>query len=714
MTRKQLMVMVFIFLNPATLNSAFAETEHTATELESSQAQGVRSNISASAIDEIVVVGEAITDRDTIASFPYQFPTAIIDSAELLKTLPGANVNSNGPITGIAQYRGLYGDRVPVLMDNQSMLTGGPNSMDTPLSYAPPLLLESLSIVRGIAPVSSSQESIGGQMTATLDRGKFTDSASMGLNAGISTRYNSIDSSEHHALKIVGANNQHKIAVLASYDEGDDSESGNDDLVGTAYQRQRYDLSYGWQNDTTTTEISIGRLETDNTGTPALPMDILYIDSSLANFKASRNFEQFTLNTRMGYSHVDHGMDNYSLRGNANPMKHRLNTASAQQLTWGVNLEIPVDILDTSHQLTIGVDSTENRHDAVVTNPNMAAFQIENFANAERNIYGLFAQLDGDLGPWNFNAGIRYNRIEMDSDPVSSTGMMPMLANVLSNDFNTGDTAKDFNNIDLVFKASRPLSDNLIGNVGLGRKTRAPSYQERYLWLPMESTGGLADGRTYIGNLELDSEVSHEITLGLEWQKGKFQADGEIFYRDINDYIQGTPSINTTANTLALMMSGKLPLQFNNIDAELYGFDGSYGYQLSDSWSLHGVLSLVRGRSDAGDNLYRLPPLNHRLTLSWIRDNTDIHLESVLYDEQSHISSFNNEAPTAGYGLINLRGNYQVTKQLRMSLGIENLFDKYYRDHLASYNRNVDNTVAVGDRLPGSGRNIYIGINLSI
>lgn len=702
MTRKQLMVVILFLLNPAVSSPLFADSESGITD-------------TGTEIEEIVVVGEAVTEVNAFSSFPHKFPSAVIDSAELLKTLPGANVNSNGPVTGIAQYRGLYGDRVPVLMDKQSMLTGGPNSMDSPLSYAPPLLLESLSIIRGIAPVSSSQESIGGQMIASLDRGQFTDSTSMGLDTGISTRYNSIDSSEHHALKVVDANNRHKIAVLASYDEGNDSESGNDDLVGSAYQRQRYDLSYGWQNDSTMTEISIGRLETDNTGTPALPMDINYIDSSLANFKTRRDFEQFTLNTRLAYSHVDHGMDNYSLRSNANPMRHRLTTASAQQLTWGINVEVPIDRINTNHKLTIGIDSTENRHDAVVTNPNAAAFQIENFANAQRHVYGLFTQLDGDVGAWNFNAGIRYNRIEMDSDPVSSTGMMPILANALAYDFNTGDTDKSFNNIDLVLKVSRPLNDSLAGNIGIGRKTRAPSYQERYLWLPMESTGGLADGRTYIGNLELDSEVSHEITLGLEWQNGKFEASGEVFYRDIDDYIQGTPSTNMTANTLALMMPpGKLPLQFNNIDAKLYGFDGSYGYQISDAWSLHGVLSLVRGRSDAGDNLYRLPPLNHRLTLSWIRDSIDIHLESVLYDEQRHISSFNDEAPTAGYGLINLRGNFQLTQQVRVSLGIENLFDKYYRDHLNGYNRNADNTVAVGERLPGAGRNIYFGINLSI
>ncbi|MBT6579229.1 MAG: TonB-dependent receptor, partial [Cellvibrionales bacterium] len=52
------------------------------------------------------------------------------DSADILKSMPGANANGNGPITGIAQYRGMYGDRISVKIDQAPTLTGGPNAMD--------------------------------------------------------------------------------------------------------------------------------------------------------------------------------------------------------------------------------------------------------------------------------------------------------------------------------------------------------------------------------------------------------------------------------------------------------------------------------------------------------------------------------------------------------------------------------------------------------
>ncbi|HEY9032863.1 MAG TPA: TonB-dependent receptor plug domain-containing protein, partial [Pseudomonadales bacterium] len=47
------------------------------------------------------------------------------DSGKLLDKLPGANANNNGPLTSIAQFRGMYGDRVAVLIDGMPMTGGG-------------------------------------------------------------------------------------------------------------------------------------------------------------------------------------------------------------------------------------------------------------------------------------------------------------------------------------------------------------------------------------------------------------------------------------------------------------------------------------------------------------------------------------------------------------------------------------------------------------
>jgi iron complex outermembrane receptor protein len=51
---------------------------------------------------------------------PYALPALSASTADLgdmVKRLPGANVNRNGIISSIAQYRGLYGHRVNVQLD---------------------------------------------------------------------------------------------------------------------------------------------------------------------------------------------------------------------------------------------------------------------------------------------------------------------------------------------------------------------------------------------------------------------------------------------------------------------------------------------------------------------------------------------------------------------------------------------------------------------
>ena len=88
--------------------------------------------VTADHMEEVVVSGSHekrtidVVDELTIAA----------DSAQLLKKAPDANVNGNGPLTGIPQYRGMYGPRVGVQLNGTQLAPAGPNWMDPPLSYA--------------------------------------------------------------------------------------------------------------------------------------------------------------------------------------------------------------------------------------------------------------------------------------------------------------------------------------------------------------------------------------------------------------------------------------------------------------------------------------------------------------------------------------------------------------------------------------------------
>ena len=159
------------------------------------------------------------------------------------------------------------------------------------------------------------------------------------------------------------------------------------------------------------------------------------------------------------------------------------------------------------------------------------------------------------------------------------------------------------------------------------------------------------------------------------------------------------------------MGTPKQPLVFSNVDASFYGMDIQWQAEITHHWGLQGAVSVVRGeRDDIDDNLYRVSPDNMRIALVHSTEQTHSTLETVAYNKQNRVSETNSEEETAGYAVMNANVTYNPIKSLALGLGIENLLDHEYQDHLSGYNRAGGSDVDQGDRLPGAGRNIQANI----
>ncbi len=659
-----------------------------------------------SEIEEVVVVAEQDTRIFELAETVDVVP----DSAQLLKKAVGANVVSNGPLSGIAQYRGMSRYRLTTQVNGAIISAGGPNWMDPPLSYAPAAHLESLEVFRGIASVSAGQETFGGVIRANTWQGEFSEDG-VRFDGRMRAGGQSVNDGGLLSVAASVANETHLINVSALSEAADDAESADGEVVPTEYERDRYDIGYGFRHGPHLVRISYGRNETGDSGTPALPMDIEYIDSDLFGFTWDYAGESFRLHTKLHASDIDHGMTNYHLR--SAPMSDamwRRNVTGSDNQGFAVTLEMGA--------WTFGIDGHEEIHFSDISNPNNPMFFVTNFNDAERRVLGVFAERELSLGDaWVLEAGLRFNRVDMDSDTVNATpammGMPPAVA--LRDGFNSADRSQTDNNVDWVVKLNYAASSALDYYAGVSRKSRSPSYQERYLWLPLQATAGLADGRTYTGNLELDPEVAHEVEFGVDWHPGRFTIAPRIFYRDVSDYIQGTASGNMPALMFVNMMNmmngtaNAAPLEFNNVDATFYGFDVDWTYQLSERWSLEGLVNYVRGeRDDVSDDLYRVAAPNALVAVNYDAEGWGLTLESFLYDSQDNVSETNSESKTSGYTLVNVKGHWMVGEGLRLGFGVTNLTDRDYADHLGGINRVRGNTdLAVGERLPGYGRSLF-------
>jgi len=633
------------------------------------------------------------------------------DAAALLQRVPGANVNSNGPLSGIAQYRGLFGDRVNVNSDGATYKSACANAMDAPLSHVPTSLTETMNIKRGIASVSSGIETLGGNIVQRTRRGEFAEDEDIDFSGKTTNGVNSVNNAYYTSIFGNVANKNHKFRLGGSREEGGNYDWDGGENIDTSHERNAAMLGYGYRTDDQNHELdfSYNFNDTHLTGTPSLPMDIVYSRGGVSNFNYTGFLaDKYTVNTEFSYQDIKHRMDNFSLRGTVPTAKQRVSDNSARGFGYKMSIDIPL----YDGVLKVGTDGDNIEHDAHIRNPNNA-LSINNFNDVSRDRYGIFSEWTGDLNrDWGLELGTRLNWIRMDAGDVGGISG-PFASPVsphskLANSFNAEKHAKDDLNVDVVAILTNHLTDDLDVELGFGRKTRSPSYQERYLWLPLNATGGLADGRNYIGNIELKPEVSYQAELGFNWQAESAYIMPRIFYRYVEDYIQGT----ATSNAEALKVD-KLTLEYSNVDAYLYGFDIEGGFRFFEDWKAEMMVSYVRGRrDDVSDNLYRIAPLNGRIgifydTAEWLAGS-----EIIGYDDQNKTSSYNDEVATKGYFIWNLRAQYrpqhESIKGLQIGLGIENVLDEAYRTHLSGLNRNAANDgTAVGEHLPGPGRNFY-------
>jgi iron complex outermembrane receptor protein len=688
----------------------------------------------------------SITDNKNYA----QGKTTEADLANWLASVPGANINSNGPITGIAQYRGLFGDRVATSLDGHPIIGAGPNAMDTPLSYSTPLIVDSMTVYRGIAPVSAGMSTIGGAIDIQMRKAEVMNSASVQASGDLQAGYRSNNS----ASTLSGVTNLTKgdVAVLlyGNTQTGDSMESGDSIIIApTDFDKIQAGFDVRHSVESNTMGLSYHYTKTTDSGTPALPMDIEYIESHRFNVDGDFQLGQWQGEWSLGYLDADHGMTNFLMRAH-DPMKMRRNTAVADTTDFKFILNRELRFGDISlGEIAFGVDGYLATHDSVITNPSNTMFEVINFNNVQDDRFGLFTEWKNQYGQTNIQFGVRLKHAISNADEInSSMTNMPMgsginmnsgmstnmggmgnmessrsmpsmgeLATDLEDDFNNADRKVSDTNVDIALSTQTQLSEDLSLYIGAGVKNRAPSYQERYLWTPMEATGGLADGHTYIGDINLESETAYQADIGLTWQSSDFMIAPHVFYQNIDNYIQGTPikMEDASAKMMASMMSkDDNALKFSNVDAKLFGADVNWYYNLTENFQLSGIASYVKGeRRDIDDNLYRIAPLNGQVSVSYHNETVITNLTLVAVAAQNDISDTNTEQATSGYGLVNIDIEYFVSNDFTLRGGVDNLFDREYQNHLGGYNRVKEVGTPEMHRLPSEGLSAWLEASYS-
>ncbi|MBN8649360.1 MAG: TonB-dependent receptor [Caulobacterales bacterium] len=623
------------------------------------------------------------------------------DAASVLDNSAGVAVIKNGTQTGIIQLRGLSQDRVKVVVDGVEINPACPNHMDPPLHYVEPHQIEQIAIIAGVTSVVNGGDSIGGTVIVNTKAPKFSNSGTSEFGGNLFGKYiganNGYEGSADLSLGLENA--AFSIATAKQY--GEDIKYKGGKASDTGFEIRSSKIEGALKFSSQIIGLQLGTKNSRNVGTPSLAMDMAIDDATNAILSFSGDYSIGKISARIFENDINHVMDNYTNR-TYTPLASRMR-APATSRDYGFAIGNELKALGSI--LRFGIDGHQNLFNVYSQNIS-TNMKSDLFKDSKRNRLGIYGEMDRKISEkLRIVFGARYENIKSESGNIENIMMMGLNPAKLA--FNALDKTRKDNNWDITTSGRLKLNDNISFELAAAQKTRSPSLVERYIWTP-SSTYGAADGRNYIGNVDLNPEISRQISILGDFSFGMLHLKQSVFFNKVDDFIQG----------VAISAAPDATLKFSNINAELSGAETTISYIISDNLRLDGNVSYVRGKNTTNDdNLYRIAPINGNFALTYQLGNLEIIGETKFAAKQDKVSKYNSEAKSPAWSILNLRGRYNLNDDTRISFGVENLFDKYYYDHLSGLNR-VNNvalggSLAMGVHVPNPGRFGYIGLNYS-
>ncbi|MBW7901753.1 MAG: TonB-dependent siderophore receptor [Rhodocyclaceae bacterium] len=235
------------------------------------------------------------------------------------------------------------------------------------------------------------------------------------------------------------------------------------------------------------------------------------------------------------------------------------------------------------------------------------------------------------------------------------------------------------------------LSDRVSLKGGVARTYKAPNlYQSNPNYLLYSNGNGCVNragtaGCYLLGNADLKEETSINKELGIEYKADGLAAGVTWFHNDYRDKIQ----VGTAPVMLVVQGANNRGVyQWSNIPkAVVHGLEGNLLVPLGRSldWSTNFTYMIESKNKTTGDHLSVIPEYTVNSSLDWrATDKLGVLLSVTFYGEQEPMKYDFKGDPVRGtsanklkpYQVVNLGGTYTFTKNLRMTAGVNNLFDK--------------------------------------
>jgi len=620
---------------------------------------------------EEITLDEVIVSARGTDSAQSQTPggTGVVEKEEILLAPKASVADSLSRISGLTKtgdspwgqdisIRGLTGSSVVVLIDGMRLNTA--TEINARLGFINPMDIERIEVLKG--PVSSlyGSGSTGGVINIITKKGSFASETeldgefigSWSTNPQGGDEYLRANlSDENFWMQISGGLRDHN-----DFHGGDDTKISNSQFEDT-YLRLAGGLRW---TDLWKTEFQLMNLEANDVGIPGgsgtmpqtAPITYPRSKNTLVSINTtyapdSEMLKQVLLNVYYMKNDRRVRIDNPAAAISAiRPI--------ADHETLGAKLQSELEL--GPHSLVAGADIWNWHMTSKRTRFLVAGGTIEDnpTPNTTQLSMGVFAEDDWKLtDQFTLNLGARLDRIEIDNK-----------ANANYDEGSAEDVGWNIHT-GLTWQPAEHWSHTIIA----ASSYRAADILERFKNI------NLGGGVTSEGNPDLDPEKSYYFEYGLHYNTTALSTKAAAYANFITDYIEEKLQSPTT-----YMME-------NVGEARIYGLELDADWRFAQDWRLYGNVALANGRDEKNDEALRsVAPINGLAGIRYEADNGFwARLETPWALRQSEVPDGIDR--TDGWLTVNAATGYGfdwAKTRHEISLTVDNIFDKKYRNYLAN------------------------------
>ncbi|MBF0266020.1 MAG: TonB-dependent receptor [Gammaproteobacteria bacterium] len=588
------------------------------------------------------------------------------DLAEALTNkLPSVSIIRRSGIANDIILRGQNRDNINITFDDAKIYGACPNRMDPPTSHVLTNNIESINIIEGPYDVQNFGTLSGGVKIKTKKPEKE-------FKGEVSANFGSWDYRKL-ATTLSGGNELFQALVSISKESGGQYQDGNGDDFNEQLSKKIPSTMVYYKNDHKNMDaydkstfmgkvfitpinnhqatISYTANRSDDILYPSSKMDALYDDSNMLNLDyAITNLGSYSNNLEFHYydSDVEHPMSTkYRNSSGLSAVNERVSKLSAR--TQGLKIKNTFEI-NNRIDATIGFDTSNRNWDGSYIGYGTSSWITgrKSIDDVDTKNKAIFIELNNTYDQLTVKSGLRY-----DDTSITPSGTQ---------------TDNDYSSLNGFINGIYHLSNTTNLFLGAGKSSRVPDARELYFKMAGMNPNMPAPES---GTPTLEEVKNYELDFGIENNYDNLTLKTKLFHSWLKDYIY--------------FNAGKMKNSFENIDATLYGINISGLYTFTDELSLDFGLSYQIGQKDdaltgqTDKDLSNISPAKMILGLTYeYASNSSINAEAIGVDSWDNYDADNGEQHIDNYAILNLKLNHQLSKNINLTVGVDNVFDETY------------------------------------